>query len=103
MVQPTPLKLNDANMLRLVREIAQDSARVFVEPHAAARMKKRHITLTQVLACLRNGSVHEPAHENIRGNWKCTFRHIHAGDLVRVVAVIEKDEEGNWIAVVTVF
>jgi hypothetical protein len=31
------------------------------------------------------------------------LRHIHAGDLVRVVAVIEKDEEGNWIAVVTVF
>lgn len=103
MVQPTPLPLNDANMLRIVRELAQDSANVFIEPHARKRMRERRITRTQVMACLRHGVIDEPAHENIRGNWKCTLRHHHAGDLVRVTAAIEKDENGDWIAVVTVF
>jgi hypothetical protein len=100
---PIPIPLNDANMLRIIRELAADSGNVYFEPHAAARMRQRQITRTQVLACLRNGVIDEPAHHNIRGNWKCTLRHHHAGDLVRVVAVIDKDEQGNWIAVVTVF
>lgn len=103
MAQPIPLPLNDANMLRLIRELAQDSLNVFVEPHAKKRMKQRRITLTQVLACLQLGVIDEPAHANIRGNWKCTLRHQHAGDMVRLVAVLEKDEAGDWIAVVTVF
>lgn len=103
MPDPIPLKLNDANMLRLIREIAADSGNVFITPHAKSRMKERHITRTQVLECLRRGVIAEPAHENVQGNWKCTLRHIHAGDMVRVAAAIEKDEDGNWIAVITVF
>lgn len=90
-------------MLRIIRELAKNSLNVFVEPHAKKRMKQRKITLTQVLACLCLGVVDEPAHENIRGNWKCTLRHQHAGDMVRLVAVLEKDDAGDWIAVVTVF
>ncbi|MEI8326793.1 MAG: hypothetical protein WCH44_15780 [Betaproteobacteria bacterium] len=61
------------------------------------------MTRTQVMACLRYASIDEPAHQNIRGNWKCTMRHQHAGDIVRLVAVLEKDDAGDWIAVVTVF
>ena len=103
MAIPVPLPLNDANMLRVIRELAQDSGNVFVEPHAKQRMRQRHITLTQVIECLRKGVIDEPAHTNIRGNWKCTLRHLHAGDVIRLVAAIEKDENGDWIAVVTVF
>ena len=58
---------------------------------------------SQIYACLRHGVIDEPGHLNIRGNWKCTLRHIHAGDEVKVVTVIERDENGDWIAVVTVF
>jgi hypothetical protein len=103
MAKAIPIPLNDTNMLRLVRELAKDSSNVFIEPHAKKRMKQRQITRTQVMACLQKGVIDESAHENIRGNWKCTLRHHHAGDLVRVTAAIEKDDEGNWIAVVTVF
>ncbi|MFZ2736651.1 MAG: DUF4258 domain-containing protein [Burkholderiaceae bacterium] len=103
MANPIPIPLNDANMLRIVREVSKNSLNVFIEPHAKKRMKLRHITPTQVLACLQVGVIDEPAHENIRGNWKCTLRHQHSGDVVRVVAVLEKDDAGDWIAVVTVF
>ena len=102
MVKPIPLHLNDANMLRLIRTIAGDSGAVYFTPHAKKRMKQRHITPHQVLACLLHGSIDERARENIRGNWQCTLRHLHAGDLVRVAAAIEKDEDENWIAVITV-
>ena len=103
MASPLPLKLNDANMLQRVREIAKDTANIFFEPHAKKQMKKRKITPSQIYACLRHGVIDEPGHLNIRGNWKCTLRHIHAGDEVKVVTVIERDENGDWIAVVTVF
>ncbi len=103
MGDPIPLPLNDGNMLRIIRELAADTANVFIEPHAKRRMRERRITRTQIYACLRQGVIDEHAHENIRGNWKCTLRHHHAGDLVRVTAAIEKDEAGDWIAVVTVF
>lgn len=103
MAVPIPIPINDANMLRIVRELSADTENVFIESHAKQRMKKRNITRTQIYACLRYGSIDEPAHENIRGNWKCTLRHQTAGDLVRVVVAIEKDEAGDWIAIVTVF
>ena len=103
MVKPIALPINDANMLRIIRELAQDTGNVFIEPHAKKRMKQRGITQTQVYACLRKGAIDEPAHANIRGNWKCTLRHQHAGDTVRLAAAIEKDDSGDWIAVVTVF
>ena len=103
MLGPTRIPLNDANMLRIIWELAQKTENVFIEPHATKRMKQRFITRTQVYACLLKGVIDEPAHENIRGNWKCTLRHHHAGDLIRVTAAIEKDESGDWIAVVTVF
>ncbi len=103
MAKPVQMPLNDANMLRIVRKLAQDTANVFIEPHARKRMRERRITRTQVYACLRSGVIDEAAHENIRGNWKCTLRHHHAGDLVRVTAVVQRDENGDWIAVVTVF
>lgn len=55
--------MNDANMLRIVRELAQRSENVFIEPHAKKRMRQRSITPTQVYACLRKGVIDEPAHE----------------------------------------
>ena len=103
MAKLIPIPINDANMLRIIRELSADTENVFIEPHAKKRMKQRHITRTQVYACLRFGMIDEHAHENIRGNWKCTLRHHHAGELIRVTAAIEKDEAGDWIAVVTVF
>jgi len=103
MAEPIPFKMNDANMLRIIRHLAQDTGNVYIKSHAKKRMRQRQITLSQVYACLRKGAIAEPAHTTIRGAWKCTLQHRHAGDEVNVVAVLEKDESGDWIAVVTVF
>lgn len=79
-VDPVPLKLNDAHMLRIVREITADISRVFVSEHAKRRLRERSITGAQVYACLRNGQISEHAHEAIGGDWKCTLAHRQAGD-----------------------
>lgn len=103
MALPIPLPLNDVNMLRIIREIAKDTSKVFILPHAKKRMKQRKITQTQVYACLRKGTIYEPAHPTIKGDWKCTLQYLHAGDEVRVAASIEGGAQGEWIAVITVF
>jgi len=103
MAQPIPLRLNDANMLRLIRTIAEETGNIFITRHAKARMKQRRISQTQVYACLRQGVISESAHEDLGGDWKCTLAHRHAGDEIHVAAAIRKDENGDWIAVVTVF
>jgi hypothetical protein len=100
---PIPLKLNDSNLQRLIREIAANTGRVFFTPHAKQRMRERKITSTQVYACLRHGGVSEPAHVNIKGNWQCTLTWQHAGDEISVSAALERDENGDWVAVVTTY
>ena len=44
MEQPIPIPLNDANMLRIIRNLAQKTENVFIEPHAKKRMRQRNIT-----------------------------------------------------------
>jgi hypothetical protein len=101
--EPTPFRLNDQSLRRLIADTAKDASRVSTTPHADTRMIQRHITLAQVLDCLRNGLVSEPAHTNIRGNWQCTLTRRNAGEKVSVAAAIERAEDGDWIIVVTVF
>lgn len=90
-------------MLRLIHDLARDSDNVFIGPHARKRMKQRHITRTQVAKCLLKGSLSESAHRDAHGDWACTLHYQWAGDDVHAAVAIECDENGDWIAVVTVF
>jgi len=93
--EPIPFRLNDQNLRRLISDTAKDSGRVFITPHAKKRMRERKITLTQILDCLRNGAVSEPAHANLQGNYQCTLTRRNAGDLVRVAVALERTEDGD--------
>jgi len=88
---------------RLLREIAADSARVFVTKHARKRMRERHITLTQVLCCLRNGRITEGPARSTKGNWEMTVEVLSAGDTVVVVAALDIDDRGEYVLVVTAY
>ena len=100
MAKLVPMPLNDANALKLLREIAADSSRVVVLKHAAARMAKRHITLPMVLDCLRGGSVEEPPALDQHGNWKLTVWRRVAGKDLRVAAAIDLPHR---VVVITVY
>jgi len=101
--EPTPFRLNDRNLRRLISETAKDAGRVYFTPHAKQRMRERKIDSEQVLDCLRNGAVSESAHTNLYGNWQCTLSRRNAGDEISVAAALERAEDGTWVIVITVF
>ncbi|MFO1255825.1 MAG: DUF4258 domain-containing protein [Sphingomonadaceae bacterium] len=55
MIDPVPMRMNDASALKLLREIAEDSGRVIFTRHALQRMRQRKVSTAQVLTCLRRG------------------------------------------------
>jgi|GEM_PF-1393108 len=44
MINVIPIRLNDVNALRIVRDLAAKSANVYVTSHARVRMLQRNIT-----------------------------------------------------------
>ena len=54
MIDPVPMRMNDASALKLLREIAEDSGRVIFTRHALQRMRQRKVSTAQVLTCLRD-------------------------------------------------
>ncbi len=100
MAEPIPLRMNDATALKLLREIAQDSANVIFTDHARQRMRQRHVTATQIIACLQRGIVSEPVALDLHGNWKLTVTHRAAGRDLNVAVAIDVPKRA---IVITVF
>ncbi len=94
--------INESTVLDLVRNLAKDSNNVFIIPHARKNMRKRKITMEQVLRCLLHGAVTEPPHQDIKGNWRMTLEVWTAGRPVSVVPCIEYSG-GKQVIVITVF
>ena len=66
-------------------------------------MRQRKIGRRQVLEALRHGSVSEPLHQDIRGDWRCNVTRQHAGVRVTVAVAFKLTEGGEWVIVATVF
>lgn len=96
------LRLSDAGFLKKLRAIAKDSDRVVLTKHAKQRMRQRRVNYRQIMECLRRGRICEPAHFTIHGDWVATLEHQYAGDAVRVVVAIERQEDSELAVVVTV-
>lgn len=86
----------------LIRKIAADSAKVFFSSHAKVRMRERKVTDLQIIRCLQTGTVTEGPFRNIHGNWQVNVDAYHSGQNLKVGAVIDTDEKGNKIIVLTV-
>lgn len=94
------MRMNDATALKLLREIAQDSARVIFTHHASLRMRQRKVTPVQVLTCLQRGIVNESVALDLHGNWKLTVTHRVAGQDLDVAVAIDVPRRA---IVITVF
>jgi hypothetical protein len=100
MAQPVPLRMNDATALRVLREIAQDSAQVIFTRHARQRMRQRKVSPVQVLTCLQRGIASEPVALDVHGNWKLTVTHRVSGKDLDVAVAIDVPKRA---IVITVF
>lgn len=97
-----PFGMNDQMLARRIAQVAQDSSKVILMPHAKKRMRERNILWTQIIQVLRKGLVVEHAHRNIRGNWQCTLKLLVAGDEIKLAAVLQENEAGESVIVLTV-
>lgn len=94
------MRMNDATALKVLREIAQDSAQVIFTQHARKRMRQRKVSPVQVLTCLNRGIVSEPVALDAYGNWKLTVTHRVAGKDLDVAVAIDVPKRA---IVITVF
>ena len=86
--------------LKLIREAAADSGRVYFTVHAEQRMRQRRTTRPQVIECLLKGRLTEGPAPDLHGNWTCRVERRVAGDAVGVAVAIERETS---LIVITVF
>lgn len=94
------MRMNDATALKVLREIAQDSAQVIFTKHANQRMRQRKVSPVQVLTCMQRGIVSESVALDVHGNWKLTVTHRVAGKDLDVAVAIDVPKRA---IVITVF
>lgn len=97
--------LTEHHARRLIAEICDEAGdRLIFTDHAMTQMRKRKVTRTQVIRCLRNGHAIEGPSRDIKGNWKLTLEVFSAGETLKVVVALDyKPSLGNYAIVITAF
>lgn len=95
-----PLKLTAPVARRLIREIAQDSARVVVVGHGQKRRRQRNVSFKQIIDCLLKGTISEGPYQIASGDWRCNVARHAAGEELTCVVEFDLPER---LLVVTVF
>jgi len=87
-----------------IADIVKVSGKVFFSNHARERGKQRNITRRQVLRCLVHGAfIEEPRWNNQYNNYQFSMRTVDSGDVITVVGALQKNDEGDYVVVITVF
>lgn len=84
----------------LLREIANDTARVVFTDHAKQRMKQRKINRMQILQCLRKGRFAEEPTRGVKGNWEMALETMAAGVPIKVATALDYNEEAGCYAII---
>jgi hypothetical protein len=85
----SPSRLSAAEALTVIREIAVDSARIVLIPHAKKRSAQRSISRRQIERCCQEGTITEGPFLNGKGQWQATLYRHAAGEEVTCVVAIE--------------
>lgn len=96
------MDLNDVSALKIVKELAKNSANVVMTHHKKQRQKKRHVSDMEIIKCLRHGRIVESPHRTSKGNWKLTMQHYLMKRKIRVAVAIDNCGEGNYLIIITV-
>ena len=95
--------MKPADARKIIRDRAQDSARIVVLPHARARMQQRRIDFLDIQRCLRGGAITEGPYvptDSRTGAFRCNVEGIVDGERLRVV--VELPDKPPNLLVVTV-
>lgn len=89
--------------LEWLKEAGSGNRRLVFSDHAEVRMKQRRIGRRQILETMRNGTISEPLHKDVRGDWKCNVSWFYAGVRLTVGVVFKITTSGELVVVATVF
>ena len=98
-----PLKPRESSVRQWLKEAGEGQRRLLISPHAQERMTERKIGRRQVLETLKHGTISEPLHKDVRGDWRCNVSGRHAGMRITLGVVLKLQESGEWIVIATVF
>ncbi|PPU94883.1 DUF4258 domain-containing protein [Xanthomonas albilineans] len=90
-------RLTDAAAKRLMSKIADNSANVIFTEHAVKQMKKRKITRTQVIDCLKKGRIVESPFLDRYGMWKVTVERYSCGETIGCGVAIDNSRIRNIV------
>ncbi|MFS8037710.1 DUF4258 domain-containing protein [Xanthobacter sp. AM11] len=95
-----PLTLTPHAALRMIREIAENTANIVVLDHAKKQCNRRGISRRQIEMCVQRGTIQEGPFLNSHGQWQVTlFRHAAGDELCCPVAI----DWPNKVLVITAF
>ena len=97
------MRPNEREARKWLKEAARGRKRLLFSPHAEQRMRERKIGRRQVIETLEHGSISEPLHQDIRGDWRCNVSWHYAGSRLTVGVVFKLQESGEWVVIATVF
>ena len=95
--------LSDKRAKELLKTAGAKGSRLAFSTHAEERMKERRISRKQVLETLRNGTISEPLHKDVRGDWRCSVNWFYAGLGLTVAVAFKLLKNGEMVVVVTVY
>ncbi len=98
-----PFRLSSTKALSMMRAAAKGETRLLFSEHAEVRMRQRKIGRRQGIDTLAKGSISEPLHQDVRGDWRCDVGWFHAGVRLTVGVIFKLNEKGDWVVVATVF
>jgi hypothetical protein len=98
-----PLPPTERQVRQWLREASEGTRRLLFTKHAEQRMQQRRIGRRQVLQVLRTGTISEPLHQDVTGDWRCSVSGFHAGMHLTVGVVLKQKEDGAWVIVATAF
>ena len=93
--------MDAARARQILNRIVEETHRIRWTEHARERMTERGISSTQVLRAIRHGQITEGPAPDLRGGWRLSLDVLAAGDPIRVVTVITRDERGDLVVVIT--
>lgn len=104
-VLPFGSPVPQSKVREVVAHVASNSGNVFFTIHAEERMVQRRISRTQVLRCLMHGdAASNYPKRSEKGNWLIKLQVLSAGDVVSVVAALDRDAStGDFVVVITTY
>jgi len=99
-----PMRLSAAKAREMIKSLANDSSKIVWTGHGKIRKGQRSITRKQVINCLLHGAfIEQPCYDVIHGGFKFTMQTRDSGDLINVAAALHKNDNGDYVVVITVF